>query len=199
VCSFSNITSLRNRSLLFVKHFNSSYPHKDVPNKATIHRLVTKFRDTGSVYPWQIFIQWRNVRNYGFTDFKQCVSYKNEIWPQEFDIAIDFVAVCVKVFMCIVVTVAFKMERPIYSPRYGSLEVFHGAEKSSFLPLLQYSSSGDKVVVTTWSYITLFLHGLVCLMHVPVSKSSFQSLGFSFIFIRHVYNQCCDRSPFSPV
>jgi hypothetical protein len=173
VCSFSNITSHRNRSLLFVKHFNNSYPHKDVPNKTTIHRLVT-----GSVYPW------RNIRNYGCTDFKQCVSYKNEIWPQEFDIAIDFVALCVKVFMCIVVTVAFKMERPIYSPWYGSLEVFHGAEKSSFFPPLQYSSSGDRVVVTTWSYITLFLHGLVCLMHVPVSKSSFQSLGFSPVSVR---------------
>jgi hypothetical protein len=29
--------------------FSNAYPDKEVPNKTTIHRLVTKFRDTGSV------------------------------------------------------------------------------------------------------------------------------------------------------
>jgi hypothetical protein len=29
--------------------FRNAYPDKEVPNKATIHRLVTKFRDTGNV------------------------------------------------------------------------------------------------------------------------------------------------------
>jgi hypothetical protein len=29
--------------------FSNVYPDKEVPNKTTIHRLVTKFRDTGSV------------------------------------------------------------------------------------------------------------------------------------------------------
>jgi hypothetical protein len=30
--------------------FNNAYPDKEVPNKTTVHRVVTKFRDTGSVY-----------------------------------------------------------------------------------------------------------------------------------------------------
>jgi hypothetical protein len=29
--------------------FSNAYPDKEVPNKTTVHRLVTKFRDTGSV------------------------------------------------------------------------------------------------------------------------------------------------------
>jgi hypothetical protein len=29
--------------------FSNAYPDKEVPNKTTIHRLVTKFRDTKSV------------------------------------------------------------------------------------------------------------------------------------------------------
>jgi hypothetical protein len=29
--------------------FSNAYPDKEVPNKTTIHRLVKKFRDTGSV------------------------------------------------------------------------------------------------------------------------------------------------------
>jgi hypothetical protein len=47
VCSFSNITSHGSRLLLFVKHL--AMRNKEVPTKATIHRLVTAFRDTGSV------------------------------------------------------------------------------------------------------------------------------------------------------
>jgi hypothetical protein len=31
------------------KTFSNAYLDKEVPNKTTIHRLVTKFRDTGSV------------------------------------------------------------------------------------------------------------------------------------------------------
>jgi hypothetical protein len=29
--------------------FNNAYPDKEVPSKTTIHQMVTKFRDTGSV------------------------------------------------------------------------------------------------------------------------------------------------------
>jgi hypothetical protein len=29
--------------------FSNAYPEKEVPNKTTIHRLVTEFRDTGCV------------------------------------------------------------------------------------------------------------------------------------------------------
>jgi hypothetical protein len=31
--------------------FSNAYPDKEVPDKATVHRLVTKFRDTESVCP----------------------------------------------------------------------------------------------------------------------------------------------------
>jgi Holliday junction resolvase len=30
--------------------FSNGFPDKEVPNKATVHRLEVKFRDTGSVY-----------------------------------------------------------------------------------------------------------------------------------------------------
>jgi hypothetical protein len=29
--------------------FSNAYPDKEVPNKTTVHRLVLKFRDTGSL------------------------------------------------------------------------------------------------------------------------------------------------------
>jgi hypothetical protein len=29
--------------------FSNAYPDKEVPNKTTVHRLVTQFRNTGSV------------------------------------------------------------------------------------------------------------------------------------------------------
>jgi hypothetical protein len=37
--------------------FSNAYPDKEVPNKKTIHQLVTKFRDTGSVCLWQVLIE----------------------------------------------------------------------------------------------------------------------------------------------
>jgi hypothetical protein len=33
------------------EEFSNAYPDKEVPNKTTVHRLVTEFRDTGSVSP----------------------------------------------------------------------------------------------------------------------------------------------------
>jgi hypothetical protein len=30
--------------------FGNAYPDREVPNKTTMHKLVTKFRDTGSVH-----------------------------------------------------------------------------------------------------------------------------------------------------
>jgi hypothetical protein len=68
--------------------FSNAYPDKDVPNKITIHRLATKFRDTGSVCLWQVLIKWQNSWNYGRTDLKYCINCNNEIWLQEFNIAI---------------------------------------------------------------------------------------------------------------
>jgi hypothetical protein len=65
-----------------------------------MHRLVTKFRDTGSVCLWQVLIERQNSWNYGRTDFKQWISCSNGIRLQEFNIAISFVVVSVKGFMC---------------------------------------------------------------------------------------------------
>jgi hypothetical protein len=79
--------------------FSNAYPDKEVPNK-TIRRLVTKFRETGSVCLWQVLIQRQNGRNYGRTNFKQCISCNNGIRLQEFNIVIGFVVLCVKGFMC---------------------------------------------------------------------------------------------------
>jgi hypothetical protein len=54
--------------------FSNAYPDKEVPNKTTVHRLVTKFRDTGSVCLWQVLIEWQNSWNYGRTECKQWIS-----------------------------------------------------------------------------------------------------------------------------
>jgi hypothetical protein len=49
-------TYVHSRTLLLTKifravreAFNNGYPDKEVSNKTTIHRLITTFRDTGSV------------------------------------------------------------------------------------------------------------------------------------------------------
>jgi hypothetical protein len=39
------------------KTFSNAYPGKEVPNKTTTHRLVTKFRNTPSVCVWQVLIE----------------------------------------------------------------------------------------------------------------------------------------------
>jgi hypothetical protein len=80
--------------------FSSVYPGKEVLNKKTVHRLVTTFQDTGSICLWQVLIERQNSLNYGHTDFKRCISCNNRIRPQEFNIAIGFIVLCVKGFMC---------------------------------------------------------------------------------------------------
>jgi hypothetical protein len=78
--------------------FSTAYPDKEVPNKTTMHRVGTKFRDTGSVCLWQVLlIERQNSWNYGRTDIKQWISCNNGIRLQEFNIAIGFVVVSVKV------------------------------------------------------------------------------------------------------
>jgi hypothetical protein len=79
--------------------FSIAYPNKEVPNKITIHRLVTTFRETGSVDLWQVLIRWQNSWNYDRTDFQQCINYNNGLRLQEFNIATGLVVLCVKVFM----------------------------------------------------------------------------------------------------
>jgi hypothetical protein len=74
------------------------YPDKEVPNKTTVHQVVT-FQDTGSVCLWQVLTEWQNSWSYGHTDFKQCVSCNNRIWVQEFNIAVGFIAFLMKGFI----------------------------------------------------------------------------------------------------
>jgi hypothetical protein len=71
--------------------FSNAYPDKEVLNKTTIHRLVTKFRDAGSVCLWQELIGRQNSWDQGCTDFKQCISCNNGIRLPEFNIAIRLV------------------------------------------------------------------------------------------------------------
>jgi hypothetical protein len=59
-----------------------AYPEKDVSNKTTIHRLVTKFRDTGSVCLWQVLMEPQNSWNYGRTNFNQGIRCNNDTWLQ---------------------------------------------------------------------------------------------------------------------
>jgi hypothetical protein len=80
--------------------FSNVYPDKEVPNKTTVHRLVTKFCDTGSVCLWQVLIERQDGWNYGCTDLKQRISCNSGIRLQEFNIAFGFFVLCVKGFMC---------------------------------------------------------------------------------------------------
>jgi hypothetical protein len=61
-CTGVNMVNSRTERVFFLKHcfastsfdavreaFSNAYPDKEVPNMTTIHRLVSKFRDTGSV------------------------------------------------------------------------------------------------------------------------------------------------------
>jgi hypothetical protein len=57
-------------------------------------------QQSGITYLWQVLIERQNSWNYGRTDFKQCISCNNGIRLQEFNIAIGFVVLCVKGFMC---------------------------------------------------------------------------------------------------
>jgi hypothetical protein len=49
VYSFSNITPISNFIAAVCEVFSNAYPYKGVPIK-TLHQLITKFRDTGSVH-----------------------------------------------------------------------------------------------------------------------------------------------------
>jgi hypothetical protein len=49
MCSFFDITSHRNLLLLCVNDLAVRVCDKEVPNKGTVHLLVTAFRHTGSV------------------------------------------------------------------------------------------------------------------------------------------------------
>jgi hypothetical protein len=86
-CAVANMVYSRSERVLILEHyftsksfaavreaFSNAYPDKELLNKTTIHRLVTRFRNTGSVYLWQVLIERQNSWNYGCTDFKQCIS-----------------------------------------------------------------------------------------------------------------------------
>jgi hypothetical protein len=112
-CTGANMIYLRTERVFILEHyfasksftsvreaFRNAYPDKEVSNKTTVHRLGTKFRGTGSVCLWQVRIDRQNSWNYDRTNFKQCISCNKGIWLQEFNIAIGFVVLCVKMFMC---------------------------------------------------------------------------------------------------
>jgi hypothetical protein len=57
--------------------FRNAYRDKEVPSKTAVHRLVTKFRHTGSVRLWQVFIWRQDSRSYGRTNLTHCIHCKN--------------------------------------------------------------------------------------------------------------------------
>jgi hypothetical protein len=94
-------TYFASKSFVAVREaFSNAYPDKEVPNKTTVHRLVTIFRDTGSVCLWQVLIERQNSWNHGSADLKQKISCNNGTRLQEFSIAISFVVLCVNRFVC---------------------------------------------------------------------------------------------------
>jgi hypothetical protein len=46
--------------------FSNTYPDREVLNKIRIHRLVTKFRGTGSACLWQVLIEQLKLRPFQF-------------------------------------------------------------------------------------------------------------------------------------
>jgi len=59
--------------------FNSAYCDEELSNKATVHRLVSKFRDTGSVCLWRVFLERQNSSNYWRTDLNECIICKKSV------------------------------------------------------------------------------------------------------------------------
>jgi hypothetical protein len=111
-CGGANMVCSRAEHVLLLEHFftsksfaavceafSTSYPDKEIPNETT-YWLETKFLDIGSVCLWQVLIERPSSCYCGRTDFKQCVSCNNRILLQEFSIAIRFIVLCVKGFMC---------------------------------------------------------------------------------------------------
>jgi hypothetical protein len=101
-CAGANVVYSRAKRVFILEHyftlksfaavceaFISAYPDKEVPNKTTVHRLVTTFRDIGRVCLGQVLIE-RQSWNNGRTDFKQCISCNNGIRLQEFNITVGF-------------------------------------------------------------------------------------------------------------
>jgi hypothetical protein len=65
------------------------------------YRLPTGNNISGhSVCLWQAHVERQNSWNYVRTDSEQCITCSNRTRLQEFNIAIDFVVLCVKGFMC---------------------------------------------------------------------------------------------------
>jgi hypothetical protein len=78
--------------------FSNAYPGKEVPNKTTIHWLVTILGYRKCL--WQVLTERQNSWNYCRIDFKQCISCNNGIRLQKFIIAIVFVVFWVKLLIC---------------------------------------------------------------------------------------------------
>jgi hypothetical protein len=76
--------------------FSNAHPDKEVPNKTTIHRLVTKFWGQGKDCLCQVLISDKTSEITAVTDFKQCISCNNGIRLRELNIATGFVVLWVK-------------------------------------------------------------------------------------------------------
>jgi hypothetical protein len=84
-------------SKLFVavrETLRKAYTDKEVPHKTTIHRLVARFRLTGSVY------SDKRSSSDKTAEVTAVVISSNGIRPQAFNTAIGFVVVFVKEFIC---------------------------------------------------------------------------------------------------
>jgi hypothetical protein len=55
------------------EEFSNERPDMDVPNKTTVHWLVTTFLYTRSVCVWKVNVERQNSWNYGCTDLKTYV------------------------------------------------------------------------------------------------------------------------------
>jgi hypothetical protein len=73
-------------------------PDKELLNMTTVHRLVKKFRGTGSVCLWQVDIERQTAEKYDRTDFKRCISCNKGTRLQESRIFTGVVLLCVKRF-----------------------------------------------------------------------------------------------------
>jgi hypothetical protein len=112
-CAGADMVHLRAECVFIFKHyfvselfaavreaFSFVYPDKAVPNKTTVHWLVTKFRDTGSICLWKVLIKRQNSWNNIHTNFNQCISCSNGIWLQEFSFGRWFCCFVREWFVC---------------------------------------------------------------------------------------------------
>jgi hypothetical protein len=126
--------------------FGDAFPDKKAPNKTTVHWLVTRFRDTGSVCLWQVLIERQNSWNNSRTYFKQCISWNKGVRLQEFNIH-TVSAACDCLFSIFAATLHIWWPSPPSATRGRAMPWWQGTHLTWLLSRYKYELFGSNAVL----------------------------------------------------